>query len=304
MGTIVAFGKNYIFNERNIQSSNYLKTLFGGSFREKNEVELDIDPDLEPAFNYLYDYLTQELQDVPVKLFSDIVFLASFFGIEDLLTKLVNVTRFLPLQVLLSCSGCLAEPDVKEAIFYILLDKVTDFADLPKWAQNEFMRRQTGNFPEVQGLPLYLFLEPLPEKTSIEEVKVEYDESYNRRCHLSRRPGIITLVSVPKAQELGKVYLNQGNLYLCSGKNQTLRKNAIGEFCCYPRSNPEDLKELPSRYKAMMAHTKDVSYPILLPQKFVGDYIYTESYDLVPQQGIIVSGVPLSRVARSTENVY
>lgn len=52
--TILAFGKEYPISRDQLKASEFLATAFSGRFNRTNTIELDFDPELEQAFDYIY----------------------------------------------------------------------------------------------------------------------------------------------------------------------------------------------------------------------------------------------------------
>ncbi len=85
---IHAFNKDYIIPKSSIRKSKFLEAATRGYFKESfDTIELNLDPELESAFDLVVDYLN-DVKILPVSLVGEVLVIADYLIIDDLI-KLV-----------------------------------------------------------------------------------------------------------------------------------------------------------------------------------------------------------------------
>lgn len=287
------FDTDYELSRSDLQRSRFLGSLFSGRYEEKHIAALDLDESLQPAFEIVYDYLvTGKVMDVPNDLFQDVLFVASYLDVPNLVSYLAGKIETLPREVVDSCVECFEVPEVVGALFSYYVNNTPYFADLPNWVQEEILTRET-EIPE-QGRQLYSRLFALPlGNTNLAEFfrklrysygRNRYAYGYGRRCQGSRQPILLNSEQVGLNTREGRIsYRVDDEFFFCPKEHPYLRMGKYDELCCGQARVADD------RIRGYKALQSAYGYLVLVPENFIGDYVVSESYAISPQGDVILS---------------
>ncbi|SHO33535.1 Hypothetical protein BQ3484_467 [Cedratvirus A11] len=281
--TLEVFDRGYVLPPSAVQRSKFLTSLFSGKYREEQHVELNLDQSLQPAFEIVYDYLlNQRLDHRSIlsnrELFQDVFFLASYLNIPSLVITLASESQNFDEETLTSFMEFLEEPEVRNVLFRYHVSVHRYFAELPEWVQEEILQKQTAQ--NVKSGELYtLLLPPLIDeeidRSNLRDLRARYPPGYSRTCQTAHRPRVIQAENITsRAFLVSDIGLEQ--FTVCPDAFPELRFNSRGELCCGKIASRDP------RIKSYKPFSSPLGYTILVPGNFVGDYILTTDYTILP----------------------
>jgi hypothetical protein len=252
-----------------LQRSGYLASLFSGRFGTEETKNFSLDPKAEEAFQFVYAYLSGDDPSLPVDLFPEVLYLASFLDIPDLIHYLVSQMkqRKIPLQVLRSVEPL---PQIEIPLAEYLLQNTRKFSLLPPWIQEFFIENQTTKPPkDVKKEPLLLFIRKRIKPTKSKKIKFG-------ACKGESQPREIDIASIPYyIRKEDTLYDYRDKILACPKKYPRLNLRDNWDVCCSKMGNLD--VGLSSFLESSTPVQTDLGL-VFVPLSYDKDFIFSRDY--------------------------
>ncbi|SOB74493.1 hypothetical protein BQ9231_00610 [Cedratvirus lausannensis] len=267
---LLVLDKLYPIDESMLRRSGYLDSLFSGRFGNEETKRFSLNPSEEEAFQFVYDYLSGEEPVLPVDLFPEVLNLASFLDIPDLIDYLVLQIGKIPLHILRSVQPL---PQIEVPLAEYFLRNTSKFALLPPWVQEFFIENQTKKHPkEVRKEPLLLFIRKRIKPNKGKKVKFG-------ACVGETRPNEIDIASIPYSIRAGRrIYDYRDKILTCPKKYPRLNLRDNWDVCCSKKGNLN--VELGSLLESSTPVETDLGL-VFVPTSYNKDFIFTRGYNYI-----------------------
>lgn len=300
---IRAFGQIYALDRELLSQSGMLILALAESQIQGNQIDLNLDPSYQPAFEYIYN----KLIGVPSSIINpsilvDVMLLADYLDVSIVMNELT------PTFLDLVSNGYVLDQQLQEilkgrilAATHIIAQN-SYFENLPVWIKPLFNYYQTNALPFNNDPILGKFL-PQEANTNLRDI---FLPNYGRKCQPDHQPQVIHVEEIANYITLGKqvgkfVDHNGITRYMtCPGTDFTnlgttsYNVNNTG-VCCFRWPQNVDgtpLMILNNNIVALLRGKKgyktESGIAVFVDPSYVGDYIYATNYQIIPELNAVV----------------
>lgn len=304
---VKAFGKQYPIPEENVSLSAVLAQMFSGRYKERNEVELNLDPELAAAWNVVYSELIQPGSSTLQGLSSDTVWdvfqLVEYLGVDYVFVEVADAFRqgIVPERELLQAYPRYSfYPELVDAAAEFIIRNHQQWNELPEWVRRVFEKYKTISPSELPSRGLFLArVRPL-DYTNLYLNRAALNElwgpGYSRVCQSTKQPRGLTLSGVHQLGRTQIINTFEGQYLTCPPnypfaelKNDPVTGQDVP--CCTIRRNANVIPRVNVDYNVLGNRTGMIAeggFLVFVPQGFQGDYVISDQYRLMSDLNAVV----------------
>ncbi|QIN54152.1 BTB/POZ domain-containing protein [Cedratvirus kamchatka] len=275
---LLVLGELYPIDQSMLDKSGYLASLFSGRFGQEKTKRFSLRPEDKQAFHYVYDYLLGERPELDPALFPQVLSLASFLDMPDLLSYLQKQIEQgkIPLEVLRSVEP-LPQIEIPLAEYFLL--HTSKFSLLPPWVQEFFVENQSTSSEPNKDRPLLLFVNKKIKPNKGKKVKFG-------ACLGETRPREIEAASIPQSLRSEKrVYDYRGLFLTCPKSHPRLNLNPNWDVCCAKKGNID--AQLSSLLESYTPVETDLGL-VFVSLSYNKDYIFARYYNYIDRLNALI----------------
>lgn len=306
---IIAFDITYELHKSLIIKSTFISNTFSGRYKETDELNLNFDISLKPAFDYIYNKLLNDKydQNIDTETFINIIFIADYLGINNILNncKQTIVNGNISIEDLIKYHDIYWYiTEINDAAAMLIISKNNKYEDLPGWVQQVFDKYETKEQLKDVSTSVLIRLSKIDKQSTISISEIT-PVGYGRVC---QRPQVLNIESILYAVRLGKQIseynINNNIYYLICPDNYPFigvkrpRRSSPEESeqdklypCCFQRiqnltNSPIKLVdfEILQNKKVM----KGNNFVVYVSCKFNGNYVYATGINKLENLNAIV----------------
>ena len=296
---IHAFGRIYPLDRELLNQSGMLTLALSESQIQGNQIDLNLDPSHQPAFEYIYNKLIGiPSSTINPSILLDVMLLADYLDASIVMNELT------PTFLELVSNGYeldqRLEDILKERILAAthIIAQNSYFENLPVWVKPLFNYYQTNALPLTNNVSILGKLLPQDTNTNT-NLRDIFLANYARKCQTDRQPQVISVEEIAHyitlGKQVGKFVDHNGitHYMTCPGVNFTNlgTTNNIGVCCFRSPQNVDgtilsnDLVEL---LRGKKGYKTEEGIIVFVHALYAGDYIYATNYRIIPELNAIV----------------